>query len=197
MGWLEALLGVRRGRVGTAGFLLGLYLVGMGILLRQVPGLASGGCPVGQPCDPLMVNPYARVGMSIVGVGIALAVLDPLVYFVPRLIGGRRDRVRSTPSSLPVTPARFSLLVQLSLYLLAAFVVALGVAVLVLIWRSPITCEGGGGGGFCPPDGILDLLFIVLGGNVTAVALIGASRYRVTRSRRSSPAASSGIGRRR
>src|SRR5438445_5282495 len=113
MAWLEALLGVRRGRVGTAGFLLGLYLVGMGILLRQVPGLDSGGCPVGQPCDPLMVNPYARVGMSIVALGIALAVLDPLVYFVPRLISGRRHRSRSTRSSVPVGPARFSLLLQI------------------------------------------------------------------------------------
>jgi hypothetical protein len=174
MAWLEALLGVRRGRVGTAGFLLGLYLVGMGILLRQVPGLAPGGCPVGQPCDPRMVNPYTGLGMTIPGVGVALAFFGPFVYFLPRLIS-RHHRFRSTRSSAPVTPARFSLLVQLSLYLAAAFVVALGVAVLVLIWRSPITCEGGGGGGYCPPDGILDLLFIVLGGNVTAVALIGAS----------------------
>ena len=155
-----------RGRIGLAGSLLGIYQVGMGVLVRRVPGFEYGGCPVGQPCDPLIVHRYAGLGLTLLVSGATLGVLSSFWFlWMKRRPSGRAE------------PTRMEVFARFVLYAAAVFVVALGVFVLVTIWRSPVSCEGGGMEQ-CPPDSIADLLFIVLGGNLTAVALIMAAGVR-------------------
>src|SRR5207244_130011 len=111
-----------------------------GALVRRVPGLDYSVCPLRQPCDPLPVLPHEVLGTALVVLGLSVVVVvsTALAFY-------KRTGVSRLPgdSESPDAPTFYRRILSPLLYLLAAGVVALGVTVMILAWRSPITCEPG------------------------------------------------------
>jgi len=151
--------------------MLGVYLVVLGRFFSRVLGFSDAGCPVGQPCDPLPMHRFDRLGTTLLVLGVAMIPLTLVILAMRTSTRSPRSLALRLPTSR-VSRAVVSLVAALA----AALVVALGVAVLVFIWNSPITCEGGGDSSLCPPSRVLSLVLLIIGGNLVAVILLIAAR---------------------